>query len=108
MAQTTKLQTVNSLPGGKPLFGPKPAQSPEKARTIQDRLQRLVSVPAPKPKQTLVDQLNERLQEKYREYERAALRLELRGEHDAAKVLRQAAGRARLLRNTQVEEGGLA
>jgi hypothetical protein len=58
------------------------------------------------PKQSLVDQLNERLQEKYREYERAALRLELRGEHAAAKVLRQAAGRARLLRNTRAEAGG--
>ncbi|GJL90603.1 MAG: hypothetical protein DHS20C04_02620 [Hyphococcus sp.] len=55
-----------------------------------------------------MDQLSERLQEKYREYERAALRLELRGEHDAAKVLRQAAGRARLLRNTHTEEGEIA
>jgi|GEM_PF-2800899 len=108
MVQSAKLQTVSPLPGGKPLFGPKPVQAPEKARHIHDRLQRLVSAPAPAPKLSLVDQLNERLQEKYREYERAALRLELRGEHAAAKVLRQAAGRARLLRNTHTEEGGLA
>lgn len=49
---------------------------------------------------SLAEQLSERLAEKYRNYERAAARLELRGETDAAKVLRRAAGRLRLIRNT--------
>lgn len=49
---------------------------------------------------TLAEQLTERLAEKYRNYERAAARLEMTGETDAAKVLRRAAGRLRLIRNT--------
>lgn len=48
----------------------------------------------------LADRLSARLAEKYRNYERAAARLEMTGETDAAKVLRQAAGRLRLIRNT--------
>lgn len=47
----------------------------------------------------LAVQLNSRLKEKYRNYERAAARLELRGERDAAELLRKAAARVRLLRN---------
>lgn len=41
--------------------------------------------------------LLQRLSEKSENYERAASRLELRGEIDAAKVLRRAAGRLRTL-----------
>ena len=58
---------------------------------------------APKKSQSgtsLAEQLSERLAEKYQNYERAALRLELRGEHDAAEVLHKAAARLRLIRNT--------
>ena len=47
----------------------------------------------------LAEELNRRLREKYRSYERAAARLELRGEHDAAALLRKAASRARRLKN---------
>ncbi len=54
----------------------------------------------------LAEQLTERLAEKYRNYERAAARLELRGERDAAKVLRRAAGRLRLLKNTGTSQSG--
>ncbi|WP_428407277.1 hypothetical protein [Hyphococcus sp.] len=79
MTQVTVLRS-----GGKPLFGE--------------------AVPSEAPRQILEGQalaykLNERLREKYRNYERAALRLEIRGEYDAATVLRRAAGRVRLLRN---------
>lgn len=56
----------------------------------------------------LREQLNRRLKEKYRNYERAAARLELRGEHDAAQLLRRAAGRMRLLRNQPGNQGGSA
>ncbi len=55
--------------------------------------------PGPKGTASLADELNRRLKEKYRNYERAALRLELRGDYDSAQVLRRAASRARLLRN---------
>ncbi len=57
---------------------------------------------APKTPQygtTLAEQVSERLAEKHRNYERAATRLELRGEHDAADVLHKAAARLRLIRN---------
>ncbi|WP_425410498.1 hypothetical protein [Hyphococcus sp.] len=53
----------------------------------------------PRRGQSLAEQLSQRLSEKYTNYERAAARLELRGEHDAAIVLRRAAGRLRLIRN---------
>lgn len=74
---------VQSYPlrsGGKPLFGPAPS-------------------PVRDSGAALAAELNRRLREKYRSYERAAARLELRGEHDAAAVLRQAASRARRLKN---------
>ena len=51
------------------------------------------------PKADLATQLSDRLVEKYRNYERAAARLELRGESDAAEVLRKAAARLRKIRN---------
>ena len=98
MAQSAKLQIFNTLPGGKPLFGPGPA--PQRSAESADRSQI-----GKGPNKSLADQLNERLMEKYRGYERAAARLELRGEHDAAKVLRQAASKARLLRNGAAEIG---
>ncbi len=72
--------------GGKPLFGETAQEGSSHKAAIQG--------------QELADQLNERLREKYRNYERAAARLELRGELDAAELLRRAAGKARLLRNT--------
>ncbi len=81
MAQISILRS-----GGKPLFG----------ETVQEGASHQTAVQG----QELADQLNERLREKYRNYERAAARLELRGELDAAELLRRAAGRARLLRNT--------
>ena len=80
--------------GGKPLFGPAPERPAAVAANIDGRLERLANRPAP----SLAKQLSERLAEKYRNYERAALRLELRGEHDAAKLLRAAAERVKLLR----------
>ncbi|WDI32774.1 hypothetical protein PUV54_06135 [Hyphococcus flavus] len=49
---------------------------------------------------TLQEQISDRLVEKYQNYERAAMRLDLRGEHDAAEVLKKAAARLRLIRNT--------
>lgn len=72
--------------GGKPLFGGAVAEREKPAPHAQDP-------------QDLAYELNERLREKYRNYERAAVRLELRGELDAAALLRQAAGKVRLLRN---------
>ncbi|MEZ5893585.1 MAG: hypothetical protein R3C58_10670 [Parvularculaceae bacterium] len=47
--------------------------------------------------QELARRLNERLTEKGENYDRAAARLEMRGEHDAAKVLRQASARLKAL-----------
>ncbi len=73
--------------GGKPLFG-------------------TALAPAQRQKPDLTAQLNERLREKYRSYERSAARLEIRGEHDAAQLLRRAAGRARLLRNRPANDEG--
>ncbi len=72
----------------KPLFGPAPAP----ARTARPR--------------DLATQLNERLREKYQGYERAALRLELRGEYEAADLLRREAGKVRLLRNAPAKASG--
>jgi len=71
--------------GGKPLFG----------GADQTDTSRLAATQG----QALADQLNERLREKYRNYEKAAARLELRGDHDAAELLRRAAGKARMLKN---------
>ncbi len=48
-------------------------------------------------------ELDRRLKQKYRGYERAAARLDLNGERDAAKVLRRAADRVRLLRSMATE-----
>ncbi|PQA88186.1 hypothetical protein [Hyphococcus luteus] len=73
---------------GKPLFGEAVAPCPEKTPD-------------------LAAELNRRLREKYRNYERAALRLELRGDYDSAQVLRRAAGRARLLRNRPANDRGM-
>jgi hypothetical protein len=56
----------------------------------------------------LAEQISERLAEKYQNYEKAALRLELRGEHDAAAVLHKAAARLRLIRNTRSEDEAIA
>lgn len=79
MAQDSQPRSI-SIHSNKPLFGAAPK-------------------PAIKKERDLTAELNDRLKEKYRGYERAALRLELRGEHDAAAVLRKAASRVRLLRN---------
>lgn len=43
--------------------------------------------------------LSDRLSEKLRSYERSALYLDLRGETDAAEVLRRAAARLKLIRS---------
>lgn len=61
----------------------------------------------PAPKADLATQLSDRLVEKYRNYERAAARLELRGESDAAEVLRKAAARLRKIRNCPQSEDGI-
>jgi hypothetical protein len=74
------------LSHSKPLFGTGTTTPAQRAR----------------PK-TLAAELNERLREKYQGYERAALRLELRGEYEAAALLRKEAGKARLLRNAPKE-----
>ncbi|MAW81524.1 MAG: hypothetical protein CMI63_14905 [Parvularcula sp.] len=79
MAQMTILRS-----GGTPLFG-EPERREPPAYVLEG--------------EHLAQELNQRLREKYRNYERAAARLELRGEHDAANLLRRAAGRVRLLRN---------
>lgn len=84
------------------------------AHSNSSRLQKPALFGSPQlPAQHLDDtrlalQLSERLAEKYRNYERAAARLEMRGETDAAKVLRRAAGRLRLIRNTGGAEAGHA
>jgi hypothetical protein len=88
-----KSHAGQSQSGTKPLFGP----APESAPGIAARPGPAAGTYARKP--GLAAQITERLQEKYHSYERAALRLELRGEHDAATLLRAAAGRARILKN---------
>ncbi|MEO1137055.1 MAG: hypothetical protein AAFW68_10695 [Pseudomonadota bacterium] len=81
MAQNSQSRSV-SIQSKTPLFGAAPK-------------------PAIKKERDLTAELNNRLKEKYRGYERAAARLELRGEHDAATVLRKAASRVRLLRKAR-------
>ncbi|MEM8772324.1 MAG: hypothetical protein AAGD92_11795 [Pseudomonadota bacterium] len=49
--------------------------------------------------------LARRLEEKIRNYEKAAARLELRGEDDAAAALTQAAARLRLITSEDVSRG---
>lgn len=73
------------------------------SRSVHQKLKEPLFGATPKPaiktERDLAAELNARLKEKYRGYDRAAARLELRGEHDAANVLRRAASRVRLLRN---------
>ena len=88
MTQVTCLRS-----GGKQLFGSDDLQDGQGPNQSHGRAQDYGASAA------LTAELNARLREKYRNYERAAARLELRGEHDAAELLRRAAGRARLLRN---------
>jgi len=80
MEGTFMVRSIDLRSGGKPLFG-------TAAAPVRDR------------DAALADELHRRLREKYRNYERAAARLELRGEHDAADLLRKAASRARRLKN---------
>ncbi len=85
----------------KPLFGAEPTRhrrSPGLAN----------GAPARPSGQALAVQLTDRLAEKHRNYERAALRLELRGETDAADVLRRAAARLRLIRNNGRDQEDIA
>jgi len=86
MAQLSTLRR-----GEKPLFGPAEPPKPVPAETAD-----------------LTSALTARLKERYQSYERAAARLEIRGEWEAAKLLRKEAGKARLLRNGEIKDPSAA
>ena len=90
MAHVTKLNC-----NGRPLFGPAiPRQKPTCGPLYE--------------LETAIE-LDRRLKQKYRSYERAAARLAMDGERDAARVLSRAADRVRLLRSMATERAaGLA